>query len=167
MRVVLAEKEIKSGVERVAKEIANDMPEEFLLLGIMCGSFIFVSDLCRQLSTFGVRPMVNFARVSSYFDSVKPASEPKVTLPENLEADQPVLVVDDIADSGKTLSAVKQELKQICPKIKTCTLIVKASTQIVPDYYCFWLEDRFYVGYGLGLGNRYRHLPYLAELEPQ
>ena len=163
MNVVLTDQEIKSAVDNVAKEIIKKFPTDFQVLGILCGSFIFVSDLCRRLSALGMNPKVNFVRAGSYYNGTSPLHPPKIFLPPDLRTNYQTLVVDDIADSGNTLVEVKNVLKDFgIKKVMTCTFVVKPTSKIVPDFFCFWLPDKFYVGYGMGLGDEFRCLPYIA-----
>ncbi len=139
---------------------------ELVLIGLLRGSVIFMADLCRHIQ----RPHeLDFMTVSSYGD--KTASTGEVKIIKDLDGDikgKDVLIVEDIVDSGHTLSKVIELLQVREPNsIEICTLISKPSRRevdIFVKFLGFEMADKFIVGYGLDYNQQYRHLPYIGEI---
>jgi hypoxanthine phosphoribosyltransferase len=135
---------------------------------ILKGSMIFASDLLKKLEL----PLeIEFMKVSSYGAGTKNSGEIKIHLDltrENLEQ-YDLLIIEDIVDSGRTLSRLTQLLKnRNANSVKTCTLLDKPSRREVPftpDYCGTEIEDEFVIGYGLDYDEKYRNLPYVAVLK--
>lgn len=166
-KVLFSAQKIAAAVSKLASEINRDYGNEpLLLVGVMKGSFIFLADLCRQLSG----PVeIDFVRAKSYGDSVHSSGEVEFTL----DIEQPisgrhVIIVEDIIDSGLTLEALYHKLLSRDPaSLKICTLIDKyerRATDIRADYSGLELEEGFIVGYGLDYAERYRNLPEICLL---
>ncbi len=169
--VLIDEKTIETRVGELAKLIATDLPtRQPILLGLLTGSFVFLADLARHLSHHGIEPQIEFLKVSHYGGS-SDASGSVSFLREELPhiTDEVVLVVDDIFDSGFSLHAVNEHLKQQKPAwVRFCTLLEKPSRHQVAlrvDYVGFEIPDVWIIGYGLDLGGEGRALPYLAAVE--
>lgn len=164
IKILLTEKQIQQKVKELAKKISNDYKNKTpLLIGILKGSFIFLSDLVRYL-TIGCE--VDFIAISSYegFQStgvVRQLLDLRHT-PENKD----VLLVEDIVDTGLTLQYLIDNLKTRNPKsLKVCVLFDKPDCHKVPvkfDYLGFVLPNKYVVGYGLDYNERYRNLSYLG-----
>ncbi len=161
--------EIKSAVERLAQEIQRDCQGKTpLLLGILKGSFIFLADLIRNLDM----PLeVEFAALSSYGRGRKESSG-KVKMAPGIHTSlkgRHVLVIEDIVDTGLTLSFLLEYLQRKKPaSLKVCALFDKASRRQVPvpiDYLGFSIPDAFVVGYSLDYDEKFRHLPGLYFLK--
>ena len=142
------------------------------LVPILTGSLIFVSDLIRHLP---IRMQIRLVSVSSYPGTATSSQGPKVrgdidTLPDSLEGAE-VLVIDDILDSGKTLSLVTELLEQRHPgSVRTCVMLRKQRPQAMSypiDYVGFDIPDEFVVGYGLDYNGYYRNLPDIVTLRPE
>ena len=140
---------------------------EIVAICVLKGSFIFFSDLIRKIDT----PMTcEFLGVSSYGNKMVSSGEVKVTLDINepLEGKH-VLVIDDIVDSGLTISYILSQLKDRKPaSIKTCSLMFKPDSLKVPveiDYVGFKIGSEFVVGYGIDFAGQYRGLPYIGYIE--
>lgn len=167
-KTLFSAEEIKECVAGLAEKINNDYRgEEIIVLGILKGCFVFISDLVRHIDG-DVR--VYFMEVSSYNDGT--LSSGKIKIKKDLDTDiegKNVLIAEDIIDSGNTLSQLTEILKKRNPKsLKVCTLLSKPSRREVEfeaDYTGFVIEDRFIIGYGLDCGEQFRQLPYIAEVE--
>lgn len=167
-KVLIGESEIKDKVKEIAHEIATDYKHKKLtIIGILNGSLIFLSDLIR-LIPFPVK--IDTIRVNTYIgNSTFPKEKADIIDKIMLDVkDEHILIVDDILDTGRTINKIVQVIKKHNPlSIKVCTLLNKHARreiEIVPDYCCFEIEDRFVVGYGLDYDNKYRNLPYIAVL---
>lgn len=167
-RTLLTEEEISQKVKELAEYINRDYPDgELLVVGILKGCFVFVSDLVRKLNA---DVKVHFIQVSSYGDGT--VSSGKIQIKKDLDVDiagKHVLLAEDIIDSGNTLSQLIPLLKERRPaSVKVCTLLSKPSRRQVEfeaDYTGFEIPDEFIVGYGLDCGEAYRQLPYIAVIE--
>jgi hypoxanthine phosphoribosyltransferase len=166
-RVLLTSEEIDKRVKELALQISGDMKgiDRLYIIGILKGAFIFLADLTRQLQ---VPHIVDFMAVSSYGKTVTSGAVRIVMdLREPIER-QHVLIVEDILDSGRTLSYLYQTLKGRNPaSLRTCVLLRKFKPEVdVPiDYLGFDIGDTWVVGYGLDYADKYRTLPYIAELK--
>jgi hypoxanthine phosphoribosyltransferase len=168
--VLFTAERIRERLEEVAGAMAGDYGRiDLLAVAILNGSFVFAADLARALSVCGVHLAIDFMTLSSYGDStVSPGRIDllhEVTIPL---AGRPVLLMDDILDSGLTLQTARRHLlDRGAASVRTCVLLDKPSRRRVPveaDYVAFRIDDVFVVGYGLDYDGRYRHLPYVAEL---
>jgi len=170
-RVFIDEQAIGARVKELARAIANDLEgRQPSLLGLLCGGFVFLADLARELSRLGMEPKVDFLSVSHYGKGTDPSSRVTIQKDTTLEMlGQAVLVVDDILDTGQSLQAVMNHLIQQKPAwLRTCVFLDKPSRRTVPikaDYVGFEVPDRWFIGYGLDLGGEGRALPYVGEVE--
>ena len=168
-KVLLTEKKIEETVSRMAAEISRDYEgKNLLLLGILKGSVVFMGDLMKHLS---IPTQIDFMRVSSYGHGTVSSGRVNIIL-DLLRNDLgrcDILVVEDIIDSGKTLSYLTQYLKNKGARsVKTCTMLDKPSRREVefsPDYVGVEIPDEFVVGYGLDYNEDYRALPYVGILK--
>lgn len=168
--IMITEEEIAQKINELANQINNDYKDkekEVIVIGILKGCFVFMSDLIRKLD-FNVK--VQFMEISSYQNGT--VSQGKITIKKDIGIDiegKDVLITEDIIDSGNTLSQLTEILEKRKPKsIKVCTLLSKPSRREVEfeaDYTGFVIEDRFIIGYGLDCGEQFRQLPYIAEVE--
>ena len=167
--VLISEKEIDNRILEIADRINKDYEgEELTLICVLKGGVMFMCDLARKLN-LSVR--LDFMSVSSYGSETKSSGVVKIIkdLDDSIDGKN-VLVVEDIIDSGNTLSYLMDILKKRGPKsIKLCTLLDKPSRRekkdVFVDYVCFEIEDKFVVGYGLDYDQRYRNLPYIGVME--
>ncbi|MCX7857471.1 MAG: hypoxanthine phosphoribosyltransferase [Deltaproteobacteria bacterium] len=159
---LLGREEIERIVKRIAKEIERDFAdEEIIFVCLLKGSFVFASDLIRNVDN---PCTVDFLRVSSYGDRMSSSGEIKII--KDLEVDingKNVIIVEDIVDSGLTLKYVKELLLERGPKrLKICTLLDKRARRKVDlecDYIGYSFDDGFVVGYGIDYAEKYRNLP--------
>ena len=162
----ISEEDILKRVEELAKEIDRDFEgEDVLLIGLLRGSVVFLSDLCRKLKTADT---LDFMVVSSYGNGMESSRNVKIIkdLEENVK-DRNVLIVEDIIDTGNTLKKVKEIIETREPKkIKIVTLLDKPERREVDDievdYVGFKIPDEFVVGYGIDFAQKYRTLPYVG-----
>lgn len=172
-KILVSEEEIEATTERIAAEIDRDFAKSngrLVLLGILKGSVPFLAELMKKIKS---NPEIEFMKVSSYGKGTKSSGSVKIVLDwqrENIE-ECDIVVVEDIIDSGRTLSYLCEYLKQKGAKsVKTCTLLDKPSRREVdftPDYCGIEVPDEFVVGYGLDYDERYRALPYIGVLDPK
>ena len=168
---LLDEDVISARVDELAALIDSDYrdTELLVLIGVLKGSFIFLSDLARRLT---VPRRVEFIAVSSYGDRQSELGE-SVRLLMDVRHDiggEDVLLVEDIVDTGRTLSYLRRMLEARRPaSLRICTLLHKpdrTEQHVEIDYLGFSIPDVWVVGYGLDYAERYRTLPYIAELPP-
>ena len=167
-RILIGEAELKAIVKRIAKEINEDYKgKNLLLVGLLKGSVVFMADLMKELE---VDCKIDFICVSSYGSSTE--SNGRVNLIKDVS--QPVegmdvLIVEDIIDSGNTLSFILKyfEAKGVS-SVKICTLLSKPDRRVVEipvDYIGAEIPDEFVIGYGLDYAENYRSLPYVGILK--
>lgn len=168
--ILISEEEIKKIVKKLGKEITEDYKNKnLILISVLKGSVVFMADLMREIDL----PLkIDFMIVSSYGD--KTVSSGKVKIVKDLDidlSDLDVLMVEDILDTGRTLSSLIEILKTRKPKsLKLCTFLDKPDrrqTMIEADYVGAQIPDEFVVGYGLDFDQKYRNLPYVGVLKPQ
>lgn len=164
--------QIAGRVEALAADIARDYgPGELSVVAILKGAYVFTADLARALARHQVHPAVDFMSFSSYGNST--TSSRDAVLKHALSfpvAGRPVLLVDDILDTGLTIQAAKALLaREGAASIRVCVLLDKPARREAPitaDYTGFQIDNLFVVGYGLDYDNRYRELPDLHVLVP-
>lgn len=165
--VMISEKEIADKVKAIAKQIEKDYKgEELLVVGILKGASVFVSDLIRNIN---LDVNIDFMSVSSYGNGTESSGTVRILKDLDVDiANKNVLIVEDIIDSGLTLSNLVKELGIRNPKsLKLCTLLDKPERRTVNipvDYVGFVIEDKFIVGYGIDWAERYRNLPYIGSV---
>jgi len=169
-RVLFTEEELSAKV----KELGAVLTEKYagknpLFVGILKGSFIFMADLVRSVDLLC---QVDFMAVSSYGNGTTTTGAVKISkdLSHDIEG-RDVIIVEDILDSGVTLSYLRNYLSVRKPaSISICTLLDKPArrkAEIYPDYVGFECPDEFIVGYGLDYAEKYRNLPYIGVLKPE
>ena len=167
--ILLTEKELADKTRELAAQIMRDYEgKNPLIVSVLKGSFIFMADLVRQIK---IPCTVDFMALSSYGAGVKTSGQVRII--KDLDRDisgRDVIVVEDILDSGLTLSYLLELLKAREPRsIRLCTLLDKPDRRIKPvhvDYSGFSIPDEFVVGYGLDFAEKYRNLPYIGVLKP-
>jgi len=161
--LLFSQDEIKNTVRELANKINEDFEDDFVVISLLRGSFIFAADLVREIDKL---IEIDFLTTSSYGHEESSSGNVKFLseLRTNIK-DRNVLIVDDILDTGNTLKAVVDKLENYSPKsIKTCVLLDKPSRRtadIEADYVGFEIDDLFIVGYGLNYGDHYRNVPYI------
>jgi len=172
-KVLISEAELDGVVSRLAAEISRDYGAPYKKLVLLCilkGSIVFMGDLMKKLT---VPVEIDCMRVSSYGSGTESCGNVNIVLdlirPDLNTCD--ILIVEDIIDSGRTLSYLTGYLTHKGARsVKTCTLLDKPSRRAVdftPDYVGCEIPDEFVVGYGLDYAERYRALPYVGILKPE
>jgi hypoxanthine phosphoribosyltransferase len=169
--VLLSADSIAQRIRELAAEIERDYPGDapIHLICVLKGGFVFVSDLVRAM---GPRVTLDFIALSSYAKGTTSSGE--VRLLKDLDAalsGRDVIIVEDIVDTGLTLSYLQDILNARGPRsLKTACLLSKPSRRkvdVTVEYIGFTIDDHFVVGYGLDYAERYRNLPYIAILNPE
>jgi hypoxanthine phosphoribosyltransferase len=167
--VLIPEAQLHHRVLELAHALTRDyVGKELLVVPLLTGTIMFLADLLRHLAL----PLkLDFMGVSSYREGTE-SRELVITKDLRLEAKgRHVLLVDDILDTGRTLTCVQAKLLQLKPRsLRTCVLLDKPSRRITPvlaDYVGFVIPDLFVVGYGLDFAERYRNLPFVGVLRPE
>ena len=169
-KVLFSEEQIAEIIDRLGAEISKDYADKNLLLvGIIKGSGIFMADLMRKIS---VPCTIEFMALSSYGNGTRSSGVVRVIKDLSIDIkDYDVLIIEDILDSGNTLSQIKKMLEMRNPKsFKICTFFDKPerrTADIKADYVGAEIPDEFIVGYGLDFAEKYRNLPYVGVLKPE
>ena len=169
-RVILSEEEIELKVEELAKEISEDYKgEELLVIGILKGSVIFMSDLVKKLE---IPVEMDFMQVSSYGDSSVSMGDVKTLM--DISANprgRHILIVEDIIDTGYTLKTLIDSFStRGAASVKTVAFLDKVDRREVDinvDYIGYEVPDEFLVGYGLDFAEKHRNLPYVGALKEE
>lgn len=169
LRPLITEAEIAARIAELGQKIRADLGDEpVTLVAILKGSFMFLADLARAIPG---EVRVEFLGVASYHGGTQSSGVVRITHDLRSQiADQHVLIVEDIVDTGTTIDYLLRMLAVRGPKsLRVASLLDKPENREVPvevDYVGFTIPDAFVVGYGLDLGELYRNLPYVAVYEP-
>lgn len=163
--VYISAEEIKNRISQLGEQISRDYQGKHLdVVCVLCGSFVFAADLVRQIQ---VPQTVSFIGASSYHGGTETSGQVEITL--DLKHDikgREILLVEDIVDTGITLTHLRQLLLKRSPKsLKLASLLHKPSRTVSPvhiDYLGFTIEDHFVIGYGLDYDGRFRELPHIG-----
>lgn len=169
--ILVTEEQLKAKVAELGAQISRDYAgHDLLLVSILKGSVVFMADLMRAIS---IPCGIDFMIVSSY-GGANTTTSGLVKIIKDLDQDlggKDVLIVEDILDTGVTLSNLVPMLEMRNPKsVRLCTILSKPSRRkvdIEPDYIGFEVPDEFVVGYGLDYDEKYRNLPYIGVLKPE
>lgn len=168
IRVLLSEEEVDAKIKQIGEQISKDYAgKEVHLVCVLKGGSFFMCELAKRIT---VPVSLDFMSVSSYGSETKSSGVVKIVkdLDEPLKGKN-VIVVEDIVDSGRTLSYLLEMLKDRGPEqVKLCTLLDKPERRVVDvkvDYTGFQIPDEFVVGYGLDYDQKYRNLPYIGVVE--
>ena len=170
LRVLLSEEEIRAKVKELGEVITRDYRgKNLLLVTVLKGAVVFLADLMRWIDT---PAEIDFMIVSSYGSGTKSSGVVKIVKDLDVPlADKDILIVEDILDSGMTLSYIKELLQSRSPQsIRIVTLLDKPDRRkvdLTADYSGFTVPDEFVVGYGLDYDEKYRNLPYIGILKPE
>ena len=165
---LISQEEIETKVIELAKKIEMDYKnQEVLIVGVLKGAFVFVSDLVRNIN---LDLSLDFIAVSSYGMSTESSGVVKIN--KDIEMDltgKNVIIVEDIIDTGLTLKYIKEYVSgKNAKSVRICTLLDKPSRRkcnVEVDYVGFEIEDLFIVGYGIDCKEKYRNLPYIAYVQ--
>lgn len=168
--VLISEARLADRVDQLARQISADYAgvDELLLVGVLRGAFIFLADLARRLT---IPSRIDFMALSHYEHGSTPTEGVRLIMDLRVPiAGRHVLLVEDIVDSGETLSYLRRMLEARRPaSLKICTLTRKPdrlTTDVRVDYVGFDIPDAWVVGYGLDFDNKFRALPYIGVLPP-
>lgn len=168
VRVLISEAEVNQRIEELGKAISEEYAgKQVHLICVLKGGVFFLCELAKRIT---VPVSIDFMSVSSYGDDTSSSGFVKIAkdLDDNLEGKE-VIIVEDIIDSGRTLSYLLDLLKQRNPKgMRLCTLLDKPERRVCDvkvDYVGFSIPDEFVVGYGLDYAQKYRNLPYIGVVE--
>ena len=169
MRVLISKEALSQKVQEIGAQISKDYEgKNLMMVSVLKGSVVFMADLMRAVT---VPAEIDFMSVSSYGTGAKTSGVVKIIKDLDIElAGRDLLIVEDILDSGLTLSYIKKILMERGPRsIKICTLLDKPERRkadVFADYSGFEVPDEFVVGYGLDFAEKYRNLPYIGVLKP-
>ncbi|USK87193.1 hypoxanthine phosphoribosyltransferase [Peribacillus asahii] len=169
-KVLITEEELQSKIKELAVQLESDYQDKFpLAVGVLKGALPFMSDLLKRMDT---HLEMDFMDVSSYGNSTVSSGEVKIVKDLNASVEgRDVLIIEDIIDSGLTLSYLAELFRYRKAKsVRIVTLLDKPTgrkVDIKPDYAGFIVPDAFVVGYGLDYAERYRNLPYIGVLKPE
>ena len=168
VRVLLTEEEVDRRIQEIGNQISKDYEgKQVHLVCVLKGGSFFMCELAKRIT---VPVSLDFMSVSSYGSDTKSSSVVKIVkdLDESIK-DKDVIVVEDIVDSGRTLSYLMEMLRDRGPRsLSLCTLLDKPERRVIDvkvDYTGFAIPDEFVVGYGLDYDQRYRNLPYIGIVE--
>lgn len=168
IKVMLTEQEVDAKICEIGKQISEDYAgKQVHLVCVLKGGSFFMCELAKRIT---VPVSLDFMSVSSYGGETKSSGVVKIVkdLDEPLK-DKEVIIIEDIVDSGRTLSYLMEMLRDRGPaSLKLCTLLDKPDRRVVDvhvDYTGFQIPDEFVVGYGLDYDQRYRNLPYIGKVE--
>lgn len=167
INTLISEEELQKRVKEMAKQISEDYKgKDITFICILKGSVFFTVDLAKNIPG---NVKLEFIRVSSYHGTESTGKiELKLDLKEDIEG-KDVIIIEDIVDTGRTLSYLKEHLKTKKPKsLKICTLLDKKERRVCemePEYVGFNIPDKFVLGYGLDVDEVYRNLPYIGYID--
>lgn len=167
MRVLFEPERIARRVEGLAHEIAAVCPADVVLVGVMKGGLVFAADLLRALGRQGMRPRLELLQLRSYGSATVSSGAVELVGPLPSEiGGRAVVLVDDIADSGRSLDYARRTLLNAgAAEVRICALLDKPSRREVPiplDFVGFAVDDLFVVGYGIDFAEDYRYLPFIG-----
>lgn len=167
IKTLISEEELQKRVKEMAKQISEDYKgKDVTFICILKGSVFFTVELAKNIPS---NVKLEFIRVSSYHGTESTGKiELKLDLKEDIEG-KDIIIIEDIVDTGRTLSYLKEHLKTKKPNsLKICTLLDKKERrvcEIEPEYVGFNIPDKFVLGYGLDVDEQYRNLPYIGYIE--
>ncbi len=169
--ILIDQDRLHARVAELAAEISRDYADvkDLLLVCVLKGAVMFLSDLCRQLT---IPHAIDFMAVSSYGASTESSGIVRIIMDlETSILDRHVLIVEDIIDSGRTLDYITRNLLTRGPSsLRICSLLDKRERRVIPipvDYIGFKIPDEFVIGYGLDFAELYRNLPFIGVLKPE
>ena len=167
INILINKAKLEKRIEEMGKQIQKDYEgKELVFVGILKGSVMFMTELAKNIK---MNVAINFMDVSSY-EGTESTGNVKINkdIRDTIEG-KDIIIVEDIIDTGRTLTYVKEYLKQKNPNsIKIATMLSKPSKRIMEmevEYIGFAIEDKFVVGYGLDYNEKYRNLPYIGYIE--
>lgn len=170
IHILISAQDLQARVTGLARDIAQILPPNMLIVSLLRGSFVFTADLIRALHNAGAQPQVDFMTLASYGRGT--TSSGTVEIVRDLQGSvkgRDVLIVDDILESGRTLTFARDHIAALGAKsIHIAVLLEKPGKRKVAvdaDFIGFIVEDKFVVGYGLDYDNFFRELPYIGAIQ--
>lgn len=169
---LISEEKIRERVISLAAEIAPQLNPGTVVVPLLKGAYVFAADLLRELARHGVDLRMDFVVFSSYGDKTRSSGQVLIKLDcQEFEKNRDVLLLDDILDSGNTLTFALDHLRyKGAERILTCVLLDKPARRqvdIKADFVGFTIPDRFVVGYGIDYAERFRELPYIGHVKEE
>ncbi len=169
IRKIVTEEELKERIKELSDELVEKIGEDkdnLVIIGILRGGILFVSELSKNLARSGLDPDLEFVVVKKVKEDGKKEIQIVSFPPKSAIEGKTVIVIDDLIKSGETIIKVIEEVKKNFPKrVLSATLVLKENSLIQPDVFGFSSEDTSYwVGYGLAYEGKYRNLPYIGEI---
>lgn len=167
-KILISEEEIRAKIRETGKILSEEYKgKPLIIIGVLKGSFVFLSDLCRAVE---IPCEIEFVGAKSYYSGTVSSGEASFTLDIDRDiSGSHVIIAEDIIDTGITLKKIAEHIKAKNPlSLKVVTLLDKPERRAVDfeaDMSLFEIPDVFAVGFGLDYGENYRNLPYIAELE--
>ncbi len=166
IELFLTQQQISKRIKEIAEEIKNKHSDnKILLLGILKGSFVFMADLVRELSSKNMEIQIEFVEIKSY-DGFSSTGIVKINKKLDFVKNKRVIIVEDIYDTGLTMEELYKEIMLNHPqKLEICVLLLKdinRKRNIKIDYIGFKIPNKFVVGYGLDYNEKFRELPYIG-----
>jgi hypoxanthine phosphoribosyltransferase len=167
-RVLITEAELRTRIAELGRQIARDYEHDNpILVGVLQGAFLFMADLIRAIP---ISLTTDFIGLSAYGSGTKSSGQVRLVSDLSMSIERRhVLIVEDIVDTGLTLSYLKRNLEARHPlSVKTCVLVDKIErreVEVIVDYVGFTIPNVYVVGYGFDFGGLYRNLPYVAALD--
>lgn len=170
IETLLSSEQVSTRISMMANEITRALPQDLMVIALLRGSFVFTADLIRAFYASGTKPQVDFMTLESYGSGT--TSKGSVTIirdiTENVQG-RDVLLVDDILESGRTLSFAKKLIEERGPRSVNIAVMLEKpghrKVEIDADFVGFKIPDKFVVGMGLDYANYYRELPYIGAVE--
>jgi hypoxanthine phosphoribosyltransferase len=170
VKILFSEAQLAQRVEALAREVCDAIEGDFVVVCLLKGAFVFAADLLRAMHRLGAGPAIEFLQLSSYGARKESSGEVRLIgeIPPGLTGRQ-VLLVDDILDTGRSLSSAARLLREAgVARLWICVLLDKPSRRVVEataDFVGFTIPDVFVVGYGIDYAENYRGLPCLGAIE--
>lgn len=170
IETLISSEQVATRISLMANEITRKLPQDLMVIALLRGSFVFTADLIRAFYASGTKPQVDFMTLESYGSGTESKGSVTVIrdITENIEG-RDVLLVDDILESGRTLSFAKNLVMERGPRSVNIAVMLekpgKRKVDINADFVGFTIPDKFVVGMGLDYANYYRELPYIGALE--
>ncbi len=172
IEVLITAQQITQRVESLAGEISGAMSPDIMIVSLLRGSFVFTADLIRALHFSGVCPQLDFMTLASYGNNTSSSGKVQITrdIIESVQGRE-VLIVDDILESGNTLTFARNTIKERgAADIKIAVMLEKPGKRKVDidaDFVGFKIPDKFVIGYGLDYANYYRELPFIGAIKTE
>lgn len=167
--ILIDEQRLTKRINDLAVEMAKSLPVECSLVVLLKGGFMFAGDLYRALGQAGLRPRIEFMRLSSYGKAKTSSGEVILTGPAPEVRGKDLLLVDDILDTGRSLQFAKDFFNDAgANSVTSCVLLDKPERRVIDvtaEFVGFEVPDRFIVGYGIDYAEDYRYLPYIGVID--